>query len=126
MHSPEEFKKFDILDLAQKIRHHKDFAPRGTNVNFCLEWNGKILLRTFERGVESETGACGTGAISTILAYFSEIAIKGTAELIPTSGIPLWVKIEDKSGEISKITLLGSAEIIGSQIINLPDNFIDI
>lgn len=126
VNSPDEFKKFEIRELGKKIRNHQDFAPKGTNANFFLEWNGKLLLRTFERGVEAETGACGTGAISTVLAYFSKNKAKETMEVIPSSGIPLWVKIERKDDEIERIVLSGSAEIIGSQSINLPDNFIEI
>jgi diaminopimelate epimerase len=124
--SPESFYRLDIANLGRQIRHHSYFAPRGTNANFYFEWNGKILLRTFERGVEAETGACGTGAISTVLAHQINNKAKSTTEVIPTSRIPVWVDIARNGNEIDKITLSGPAEVIGSQIIHLPENFMEI
>lgn len=61
----EQIDKIDIMKQAPLIRHHPYF-PRGTNVNFV---DPKTLqIRTFERGVEGETLACGTGAIASALA----------------------------------------------------------
>ncbi|WP_372797805.1 diaminopimelate epimerase [Pontiella sp.] len=49
--------------LGKEIRYHRLFAPNGTNANFaCVEADGSITMRTYERGVEGETLACGTGA----------------------------------------------------------------
>ncbi|MGI8965366.1 MAG: diaminopimelate epimerase, partial [Limisphaerales bacterium] len=57
-----------VPSLGPEIRHHKDFAPRGTNVNF-VQLLGKnfIRVRTYERGVENETLACGTGVTASAL-----------------------------------------------------------
>jgi diaminopimelate epimerase len=53
----------DINSLGKKIRHHPAFSPQGTNVNFAfLQPDCSLFVRTFERGVEAETLACGTGA----------------------------------------------------------------
>jgi diaminopimelate epimerase len=49
------------------LRHDSLFAPRGTNVNFSCLSDDKILLRTYERGVENLTLACGTGSIATAI-----------------------------------------------------------
>ncbi len=124
--TPDSFYKLDISNLGKLIRNHSYFAPKGTNANFYLEWNGKILLRTYERGVEAETGACGTGAISTILAYQKNNTTKSITEVIPTSKIPVWVEIVRSGEQIEKIILSGPAEIIGSQEVILPDNFMEI
>ncbi|MFH1153038.1 MAG: diaminopimelate epimerase [Pseudomonadota bacterium] len=57
----------DVCGLGSRIRHHAEFAPQGTNVNFAqVTGLDSIRLRTFERGVEDETFACGTGAASTL------------------------------------------------------------
>jgi len=54
--------KRDIIAVGRGIRNHRAFAPRGTNVNFAQIRNGWV--RTYERGVEGETLACGTGAVA--------------------------------------------------------------
>ena len=53
----------DLIQHGRAIRYHERFAPRGANVNFAqVEPDGTLTIRTYERGVEAETGACGTGA----------------------------------------------------------------
>ncbi|HSX26099.1 MAG TPA: diaminopimelate epimerase, partial [Chlamydiales bacterium] len=53
----------DLLNLGPYFRHHPQFQPRGTNVNFAeLQKDGSLKIRTYERGVEGEVAACGTGA----------------------------------------------------------------
>ncbi|MGA7105311.1 MAG: diaminopimelate epimerase [Candidatus Deferrimicrobiaceae bacterium] len=54
----------DIIGVGRGIRNHRAFAPRGTNVNFAQVRKGKVWVRTYERGVEGETLACGTGAVA--------------------------------------------------------------
>ena len=57
--------------LGALIRHHPRFAPRGTNVNFVENTrDGMVSVRTYERGVEAETLACGTGAVATALIAY--------------------------------------------------------
>ncbi len=52
----------DVRALGSHIRHHEAFMPAGTNVNFAQRQGDAIKVRTYERGVEDETLACGTGA----------------------------------------------------------------
>jgi len=59
-----DLEKADVLGVGRGIRTHRAFSPRGTNVNFALAGNGEIRIRTYERGVEGETLACGTGAVA--------------------------------------------------------------
>lgn len=62
--------KIDVLNLGRAIRYHKQFSPRGTNVNFVeVLGNDSIKVRTYERGVENETLACGTGAVASSLLF---------------------------------------------------------
>lgn len=81
-----------VGSIAPRIRYHKRFAPRGTNVNF-VEIAGKNLIkvRTYERGVEDETRACGTGSAAAAIIF----ALK--------SGCRPPVKVHTRSGEILKV-----------------------
>jgi diaminopimelate epimerase len=57
-----------VQPLGAELRHHPRFAPRGTNVNFVQVLGpGSIRVRTYERGVEGETLACGTGVAAAAL-----------------------------------------------------------
>lgn len=59
-----DLEKIDLMGTGRGIRTHRAFAPRGTNVNFVRVRKGEVLIRTYERGVEGETLACGTGAVA--------------------------------------------------------------
>ena len=60
--------KIDVINLGRQIRFHKRFAPQGTNVDFVEALSNKsIKIRTYERGVEDETLACGTGVVASAL-----------------------------------------------------------
>lgn len=61
--------EIDIKSQALKWRHHDEFQPAGVNVDFWTEESKQLYLRTFERGVESETLACGTGIVAVALVY---------------------------------------------------------
>lgn len=59
---------FDLAAFARPLRHHADFQPEGANVNVArIDDDGLIRIRTFEKGVEAETEACGTGNLATAM-----------------------------------------------------------
>ncbi|GAB7021798.1 diaminopimelate epimerase [Salidesulfovibrio brasiliensis] len=76
----------DIKKLGAAIRYHEHFAPAGTNANFAqvIDEN-TMLLRTYERGVEDETYACGTGAAATQLVAH-ELGLTAPTAALTTSG----------------------------------------
>jgi diaminopimelate epimerase len=62
--------KIDVVNIGRQIRNYPRFLPEGTNVDFVqIIDDNNIKLRTYERGVEGETLACGTGAVAAALIY---------------------------------------------------------
>lgn len=62
----------DVVSLGRALRHHRAFAPRGANVNFIQadpSQSNRLRVRTYERGVEDETLACGTGLVASAVLY---------------------------------------------------------
>lgn len=59
-----DLEAIDLLETGRGIRTHRAFSPRGTNVDFAFVQDGEAWIRTYERGVEGETLACGTGAVA--------------------------------------------------------------
>lgn len=83
----------DVVGLGRQVRNHVFFRPAGTNVDFVeVRGSASIRLRTYERGVENETLACGTGSAAAALVF----ALKGGG----TSGI---VNVQTRSGEVLKV-----------------------
>lgn len=79
---------------APKIRHHTHFAPHGANVNFVQLKGDEIWVRTYERGVEGETQACGTGATASALIAAQVYGLYSPIRVIPRSQEPLLVAFD--------------------------------
>ena len=64
----EGLNRINVVNIGRQVRFHRYFAPKGTNVDFVqIQDDNNIKLRTYERGVEDETRACGTGAVAAAL-----------------------------------------------------------
>ena len=100
-----------VQNVGAEVRHHQDFAPRGTNVDWVqLLGHNSIRVRTYERGVEAETLACGTGVVAAgIVAH----VVHGTSlPVLVTvqSGRVLEVSFARADGRFHDVTLAGPAE----------------
>ena len=88
--------KIDVINIGRQIRFHKRFAPAGTNVDFVEALSNKsIKIRTYERGVEDETRACGTGIVAS--------AVVTIARLPEIKAISHKINVHTKSGEMLKV-----------------------
>lgn len=87
----------DILEVAPKIRHAKEF-PKGTNVNFVqITGQSDITIRTFERGVEGETLSCGTGSTASAIIAARSGKVFGDVIHVKTTGGPLDITVNTDS-----------------------------
>lgn len=103
-----------VADTGRKIRFHSAFAPRGTNVNFvCKDADGAIHNRTYERGVEGETLACGTGSISAALVMAETEGFTSPVRIYTKTGAHLIIHFEKTdAGEYHNLFLEGDARVI--------------
>ena len=101
--------KVDVETIGRKYRHHQAFQPWGTNTNFAQIIDENTLkLRTYERGVEEETLACGTGTISSAILAFRQCGLKVPITVHVPGGI-LRVDFDEK---ISEVKLEGQVRLI--------------
>ena len=85
----------EVVKMGREIRFHEAFAPVGTNVNFvCPQKDDSIAIRTYERGVEDETLACGTGAIASALTAFHRGMVGSPVEVKTKGGETLRIHFQ--------------------------------
>ncbi len=121
----DSIENFDIARYGAEVRRHGDFAPNGVNANFAEiredEQGNYIRIRTFERGVEGETLACGTGCMSTAIAAvgtgrITELPVR----LLTQSGEFVSVGFErDSEGRVHSLWLEGGVKRGRSGIITV-------
>lgn len=106
--------KIDVFNLGRAIRHHKKFSPAGTNVNFVeMLNNNSIKVRTYERGVEDETLACGTGAVASALIFIAHcrLPIVRKINVLTKSSEILKVYFDKAGNRFQNVWLEGKASI---------------
>jgi len=109
----DDIKKAEVLLHGRKIRHHQEYAPAGTNVNFVqLRRGGDIFIRTYERGVEDETLACGTGAVAAAIVRSATDASASPIHVHVKGGEVLTIHFSRKGLKYFDVFLEGDAKII--------------
>jgi len=109
----QDVERFPIIEAGRAIRYHQEFQPAGTNANFVQKTGSERLrIRTYERGVENETLACGTGVVASALID----------SLLHGSGSPITVRVEGgddlqvdfarREETFSEVSLTGPAEFV--------------
>jgi diaminopimelate epimerase len=110
----------DVRGRGKALRRHERFSPQGANVNF-IEKRGpqKIAVRTYERGVEDETLACGTGVVASALIFAAIEKVTGPISVTVRSGSELSVNFERAGDQFRNVTLTGPAEFVFEGTIEL-------
>jgi diaminopimelate epimerase len=102
-----------VFDLGRKIRRHECFQPRGTNANFATVIDRhKIRVRTYERGVEDETLACGTGMVAAVLTAAQRGLVESPTDVLVQSGETLRIYFTKKDDRFGEIYLEGKVKIV--------------
>ena len=102
-----------VNQLGPEIRRHPHFGPKGTNVNFVqLLGRNQIRVRTFERGVEGETLACGTGVTASALVSSRVHRFTAPVKVQVQGGDQLEVNFREEAGDFSEVRLSGPAEFV--------------
>jgi diaminopimelate epimerase len=109
----EDLDNYPVFEQGRAIRYHSMFAPEGTNANFInVKSSDYLSVRTYERGVENETLACGTGAIAGVLAANARGMVFSPVRAMTTGGEELKIYFEKEGNDFSKVWLEGNTSII--------------
>lgn len=111
----DQIEDLDVVSVGREIRRHSEFAPAGTNANFiCADGPNAISVRTYERGVEDETLACGTGCIASALIASVKMGLSSPVPVRTRSGNYLTIHFTPTPKGFEKIYLEGDACIVSS------------
>lgn len=103
----------EVFDCGRAIRRHEYFAPRGTNADFATVINPhKIRVRTYERGVEDETLACGTGVVAAVLTAAQRGLVESPVDVLVQSGETLRIYFSGDNNGWNEIHLEGKVKIV--------------
>jgi len=103
--------KIDAEGIGSQIRYHDEFKPKGTNVNFLeIIDDNNIKIRTYERGVEGETLACGTGSVASAIISGTNLKGPDIKVNVHTRGGILKVEFQKIGGKIKNVYLEGEAK----------------
>jgi diaminopimelate epimerase len=109
----EDLDSVDVLNLGRSIRQHPRFQPSGTNVDFVkVMAEGALAMRTYERGVEAETLACGTGSVAAASVGVIVLGIKSPVIIRTRSGERLIVTLARSGDRVVQPVLEGSAHMV--------------
>lgn len=113
----DDLEKTDVRTLGAALRYHPHFAPKGTNANFVkITAPGAADVRTYERGVEDETLACGTGVVAVALILHEKHGFAPPVSVRVRGGDTLLVSFEKHAGAhgdvYGNVSLTGPADFV--------------
>jgi diaminopimelate epimerase len=105
----------ELLRLGRAVRYHSSFAPAGTNVNVVSVLGAhRLRMRTYERGVEDETLACGTGAVASAVVGTKLGLVSPPVEVVTSSGRVLGVDFAWDGEFATEVRLSGEARVVAT------------
>jgi diaminopimelate epimerase len=115
-----DLENVDVRGIGSAVRHHELFAPKGANVNFLKRRGDRqISIRTYERGVENETLACGTGVVASALVFAATERVDGPIGVLVRGGNELKVGFNKTGDQFQNVTLTGAADFVFEGTIEL-------
>ena len=109
----EDLEHYNVKENGAALRYGSLYGKEGSNINFVKKINEDTFsLRTYERGVEDETLACGTGATAVAIAMNATGQTKATSIHLNVEGGKLAVSFDKKSDEFTNVFLIGPAEFV--------------
>ena len=108
----DDIEAVDVAGRGRLLRSHESVGPEGANVNFVTPTGGSWLIRTYERGVEGETLACGTGTVAAALALASRGEARLPLRFRSRGGPELTVRAEVEGGRATGVWLGGQGRLI--------------
>lgn len=102
-----------VIEDGRIIRYHSRFSPEGTNANFMKRIGpNELEIRTYERGVEDETLACGTGAIACALVASIREMIDSPVRVKTRGGEELTIHFKRENGSFEQVWLEGNTSVV--------------
>jgi len=115
----DELESIDVPDLGSQLRYHGLFRPKGANVNFVkTKSKNSIQIRTYERGVEAETLACGTGAVASAIISNMIMGTKSPVKVLTKGGL-LKIYFKKNDNKFNGVFLEGEASVVFEGSISL-------
>jgi diaminopimelate epimerase len=113
VHFVSDIDKVDVKGLGSSLRYHKEFSPEGTNADFVQVVDSHtIKVRTYERGVEDETLACGTGVVASAIIAAESEKLNPPVTIFTRGGEQLKVYFDLKEGHFRNIHLEGRVRLL--------------
>jgi diaminopimelate epimerase len=107
-----------VADFGRIIRFHSRFSPAGTNADFVQVLdNNHIQVRTYERGVENETLACGTGAVASAIISAHMGKVVGTPVLVTMRGGELKIDFTKQGNHYLEVWLMGPVDTVFTGVV---------
>ncbi|MBD1420808.1 diaminopimelate epimerase [Sphingobacterium chuzhouense] len=108
-----DLKNMDVYHIGSAIRNNDTYQKDGINVNFLEKEGNGYFVRTFERGVEDETFACGTGATASAMAIALHENLEGELEIpIRVLGGQLYISFHKQGQQFTNVRLKGPAQFV--------------